>query len=308
MAVTSTQSCASCGATLGGPYCARCGERVIDRHELTLGHFLAHGILHEFTHVDGKIVRTFRYLLFRPGFLSVEYFGGRRRAYVKPVRLLLTAVVIFALAGRSSYSYLTIGSLRLALLPPAPPVSGTIQTTTSRLDVFGVLSRLVERTGRTKDLTSTAAVERFHHELKNYATALSFANVILLAALLALLFHRRRDLFVEHLVFSLHLASFVLLFGMVTSWATAVLGVLSTQRSIAIAFAFIIPLGFGIQIVYLYRALRCFYYAEADRRAKWWSPAAWLPKIAVLVVLVGNSACITFVYAAGAAIALARLP
>src|SRR5262249_6743284 len=151
------------GAALTGQYCAQCGERVVDRQTLTLGHFVAHGVFHEFTHVDGKILRTFRYLLLRPGFLSVEYFAGRRRAYVHPVRLLLTGVVIFALAGRTGQMNLTIGSLRLALLPPLVPVTGTIQTTTSRLDVFGILSRLVERAGRAKDVTSDASVERFHH-------------------------------------------------------------------------------------------------------------------------------------------------
>lgn len=111
-------TCASCGDPLTGPFCARCGEQLIDRHSLTLWHFVSHGLLHELAEVDGKIFNTFRCLLFRPGFLSQEYFAGRRRAYINPIRLLLTAVVIFALAGQTGYVTLFLYKVRLSLLPP----------------------------------------------------------------------------------------------------------------------------------------------------------------------------------------------
>src|SRR6266700_1069754 len=149
-------SCASCSAPLTGPFCAQCGEQVIDRHSLTLWHFLSHGVLHEFTHVDGKIFRTLRYLLFRPGFLAEEYFVGRRRAYVNPVQLLLTVVVFFALLGQSSTVNIQIGKLRLNLLPPGPPSGETIADTVKTLDVLGVQSNQVEQASKTKDVKSAA--------------------------------------------------------------------------------------------------------------------------------------------------------
>ena len=40
---------------------------------------------------------------------------------------------------------------------------------------------------------------------------------------------------------------------------------------------------------------------------KWWSGSAWIAKLAVLAVFLGNSLFITLVYAIGAAIALARV-
>src|SRR5262249_53940700 len=156
---------------------------------------------HELSHFDGKILLTFRCLLFRPGFLSAEYFAGRRSKYVNPVRLLLTAVLLIALVPQAGYTSMSLGKLRLNLLPPAPPSAGTIQNTVSRLDVFGVLSRLMEHIERRTDLKTPEAVEKFNHELKTYATALSFFNVLLLAGLLALMYRHRRSLFVEHLVF-----------------------------------------------------------------------------------------------------------
>src|SRR5689334_16904216 len=94
---TDAALCAGCGSQLVGRFCSRCGERVLDHHELSVWHFISHHLVDELSHVDGKIARTLRYLFFRPGFLTEEYFAGRRLTYVNPVRLLLTAVIAFAL-------------------------------------------------------------------------------------------------------------------------------------------------------------------------------------------------------------------
>jgi hypothetical protein len=305
--VTCEAACASCGAPLTGPFCAQCGEQVIDRHSLTLWHFVSHGLLHEFTHVDGKIFRTLRYLLFRPGFLAEEYFAGRRRAYVNPVQLLLTVVVVFALLGQSSSVNMNIGKLRLNLLPPGTPPGETIADTVKKLDVFGLLSRQVEQAGRTKDVKSEGAAEKFHHELKAYGTALSLGNVILLAGLLFVMFHKRRKLFVEHVIFSLHLASFVLVFSLITSWLVRFMVLHGNSKATQITAGLLGLLILAIQTGYLYSALFRFYYPDNFRKVKWWSGTAWLVRLAVLMVFLGNSVFITVVYVAGAAIALHRL-
>ncbi len=66
----------------------------------------------------------------------MEYFAGRRQPYVNPVRLLLIAVVVFALlAPGSSYVNMTIGKVRLSMLPPGPPSGDSIQETTGKLDL-----------------------------------------------------------------------------------------------------------------------------------------------------------------------------
>ena len=47
---------------------------------------------------DGRFWRTIVGLLFRPGFLTREYFAGRRRRYVRPARLFLVlSIGLFAL-------------------------------------------------------------------------------------------------------------------------------------------------------------------------------------------------------------------
>jgi hypothetical protein len=299
--------CAECGAPFSGPFCSQCGEHVLDRHSLTLAHFLQHNLLHELSHVDGKIFSTFRYLLFRPGFLTVEYFAGRRRRYINPVRLLLTCLVILALLPAPGSMIMSIGKVRLNLLPPGPPSADSIKDTIDKLDMFGILGRLMAHEAQHKDLQAKASVEKFNHELKTYVTALSFSIVVLMAIFLALLYHRVRPLFVEHLVFSLHLASFVVLFSAVPGPVFGGLLKLSHGKAMnpiggALAFVLI-----ATQVIYLYKAMLRFYWPDAKAKAHWWSMPRWTTTLSVLAIFIVNSGFITITYAAGAAIALWRV-
>jgi hypothetical protein len=56
-AIAGTGRCVSCDAPLAGPYCSRCGERVLEPEALTLRHFLVHTVAHELLHVDGTLCR-----------------------------------------------------------------------------------------------------------------------------------------------------------------------------------------------------------------------------------------------------------
>jgi Protein of unknown function (DUF3667) len=62
-------------------------------------HDLLHDVTHEFLHFDGKIVRTVKLLLTKPGFLTHEYFEGRRVRYVSPIRLYLVFSVLYFAAS-----------------------------------------------------------------------------------------------------------------------------------------------------------------------------------------------------------------
>jgi len=79
--------CGNCGAELLGNHCYRCGQPVkgLVRHfSSIIGDFFD-----SVFELDGRIWRTLPPLLFRPGFLSNEYFAGRRVRYVSPVRLMV---------------------------------------------------------------------------------------------------------------------------------------------------------------------------------------------------------------------------
>ena len=117
---TGVERCVSCDTPLSGPYCARCGERVLEPDALTLRHFLVHTVAHELLHVDGTLWRTLRLLFVRPGRLSLEYAAGRRRPYVNPFRLLLIAIVAYTLMTASGFGVtLNFGPLTVSIAPPS---------------------------------------------------------------------------------------------------------------------------------------------------------------------------------------------
>ena len=87
--------CANCGALLSGPWCSACGQRV--EHAVPpVGEFLAEA-LEVFTHADSRFWRTFVPLLVRPGYLTQQFFAGRRASYLPPFRLYIVLSVVFFL-------------------------------------------------------------------------------------------------------------------------------------------------------------------------------------------------------------------
>lgn len=79
--------CQNCGEPLLGEHCYACGQptKGLVRHfSSIIGDFM--DSVFEF---DSRILRTIGPLLVRPGYLTLEYFAGRRVRYVSPVRLFV---------------------------------------------------------------------------------------------------------------------------------------------------------------------------------------------------------------------------
>ena len=84
--------CANCGATLHGPHCHQCGQPVKGMIRPLSG--LTADVIDSVFNIDSRILRTLGPLYFRPGFLTTEYFIGRRVRYVTPFRLFFFLTVI----------------------------------------------------------------------------------------------------------------------------------------------------------------------------------------------------------------------
>jgi hypothetical protein len=87
--------CPNCHAPLHGKFCAKCGQNQqgMDRFFLSL---VAEAFDNIFS-LDSRTARTLLALLFRPGFLTIEYFAGRRARYIQPLRLYFIASLLFFL-------------------------------------------------------------------------------------------------------------------------------------------------------------------------------------------------------------------
>ena len=88
-------TCPNCSALITGVWCSACGQEWTPLNP-TWGD-LVHEGLHEFLHLDGKIFRTLRLLLTRPGVLSRDFLNGHRQRSIGPLRLYLTASLVFFL-------------------------------------------------------------------------------------------------------------------------------------------------------------------------------------------------------------------
>jgi hypothetical protein len=87
-------TCPSCNRTVTTPHCPVCGERWPDPRELTVPG-LASLIFHAFVEIDGRLIRSVRYAVTRPGALTMAFHRGQRKAYLKPIQLFFLANVIF---------------------------------------------------------------------------------------------------------------------------------------------------------------------------------------------------------------------
>jgi hypothetical protein len=84
--------CANCTTPLEGEYCHHCGQAV--HSVLRPVHGLAEEFVETVLHIDGRIFRTLPALFLKPGFLTLEYFSGRRVRYIAPFRLMFVLCLL----------------------------------------------------------------------------------------------------------------------------------------------------------------------------------------------------------------------
>ncbi|HSX58905.1 MAG TPA: DUF3667 domain-containing protein [Tahibacter sp.] len=85
-------ACANCGAELHGPHCHQCGQPVKGMIRPLSG--LTADVVDTVFNIDSRVLRTLGPLYFKPGFLTTEYFIGRRVRYVTPFRLFFFLTII----------------------------------------------------------------------------------------------------------------------------------------------------------------------------------------------------------------------
>ena len=205
-------ACLNCGATLGGAFCADCGQRAAPPHP-TLRQ-LGGEAFSELSGWDGKVAETMRALLRAPGKLTVEFLEGRRARYISPLRLYLTCSVIYFLIAAA-----TPNRLKSSLVVTRGPVAGVsapqnIVDATSNPDLTEEdrreIARLVAKAPPIirpiMHRVSTDAGAFRADMLASMPKAL-FALLPVFAAIVAV-FYRRRH-FAEHLYFAFHVHAFV---------------------------------------------------------------------------------------------------
>jgi hypothetical protein len=216
------QLCPECGTQSVGEFCPHCGEKM-EMHLFSVKHYIKE-VFHEFAVFDSKFFRTIPALLFKPGFLSMEYMAGRRKRYLSPARLytLIAFVSFFALGyylrnvieGEFQKQLASKGSFQI--------YAGNLNGEQARQLMETLLKLVIE--------------------VSPYVLLLGSTPIF--ALFLKIIYWKRRMLFAEHLVFSFHFYAFSLI---------VLIGSMLVPGSVAIVIASVLFL------IYLYYALKRFY-------------------------------------------------
>jgi Protein of unknown function (DUF3667) len=232
------EPCRNCGHELAVPkpnYCGHCGQETTLKPP-TVGEFLQQ-FGGSYVAMEGALWRTLLLLLFRPGRLTKEYFAGRKRRYVLPLRLYLTISVIALLALQWSGAMLPAPDKPMIQLDANErgddkgnePLLRQANTDT-RIDLGRIVAGVEDGQFVCKGLPDSwceRLKDRFMLDVKgmeremrkvperfvsHWGSAM-FALLPLYAFFLKLVYINRRLRWSEHLIFALHLHAF--LFAMV---------------------------------------------------------------------------------------------
>jgi hypothetical protein len=205
-----TPACPNCGSPHTAAFCADCGERQPSRHDYSV-RGMALDAFHDFTSLDGRLIRSVVALLAKPGFLTREWFAGRRGRYVKPFSLFVVLNLVFFLVQPHTH---------LLRYDYNEYVGG---------DGDAVHRRQLLVAAKQKQLAAspTAFAARFDAALQDQKKSLLIVCIPVFACLLALTYVGADRYFAEHLVFSVHAYTFFLIFAtLVTPIYRVLFGVL----------------------------------------------------------------------------------
>ncbi|MGE5429849.1 MAG: DUF3667 domain-containing protein [Syntrophomonadaceae bacterium] len=211
------EACLNCGYQFKDEnnYCPSCGQQ---NHTLNVPFkHLVLEFLEGTIHLDTKIFQTFKFLLFKPGFLTREFNTGKRATYVPPVRIyVFVSFIFFLLAGyNSGHKFEEKGNKikdkkSLALLQIGPSDTNdkaSIQKRDSLLASKAVKNSAIAHFALSMSKKSEGT-ELNHIVLKNISYLMFF--LMPLFAFFVFLFNSQRGhYYYEFLIYSIHLHSFL---------------------------------------------------------------------------------------------------
>jgi hypothetical protein len=221
--------CQNCGTDIAGKFCHACGQRASLAYDRSLKSFIEH-FFEELFVWDSRALRSIKYLLIRPGFLTHEYISGRVQSYISPLKLFLfTSLISFFI-----------------MIKADPDVYSSMVTESDNENDY-IASFILEQesqSGESKELY----IDNFNEQISGNITIYVFFIMVVFSVLLNLIYITKKIYYVEHLVFTLHFFTFVLICMFVGTFIDAI------WDSAVVFFIYVIP------AIYLFFALKTVYH------------------------------------------------
>jgi hypothetical protein len=226
----------------GARYCHACGQPAWERTPTVRQMLRDYGA--QYVGTEGALWRTLGLLLLRPGRLTVEYLHGRRRRYLHPLRLYLTAS-LFCFLLLQVGTLLRVDSRQAAPLDPGAKAELDLNLGPGNVrfkpdggfecDLSNWICARLKRRYAVEPQRLMIEIEGLRSRFASFMPYALFLLVPLFAALMQLVYLRRRLHYAEHLVFALHLHAF---------WFTGLwLAALAPQLVKGVVIAFLLSYG-----------------------------------------------------------------
>lgn len=188
------ETCVTCGEPVSTPFCPSCGEKRASDRSYSLWEFIKDHVIESVMNFDGRVIRTMKVLVTKPGELTAAFMRGSRLPFLQPLQCFLLLNLAFFLWA--SAMHVRIFDTQLAV-----HLRGMPYTTKAKALVKGKLAETHE------DIQVYA--KRFDTVGTAQARSLVITMVPVFAAVIGVVtVGRKRRPVVQHVVFALHFFAF----------------------------------------------------------------------------------------------------
>ena len=210
--------CQNCGEELAiaTKYCPFCGQKKIQKEDYTFKRLLKESIF-DSLHIDAKLFNSIFPLLFRPGYLTKQWLAGKHVRYFKPFKMFLVISILYFLLASINEHYLIKygipdqkrkGSIGFSF----SNMPDSVNRPTNEVIAPDEMMDFMDRQGEKFDKMGN---ERITEYLVKNISKLIVLLIPVVALLLKIIYIRKKKLYYEHLIFTLHLHGFVFLFAVI---------------------------------------------------------------------------------------------
>lgn len=153
-------NCFSCGESMSGLYCYACGNKN-DNYRRSIWSLGAE-LFASLTAFEGRIWRSLRSLIFKPGQMAREFSDGARQKWTSPIRLYLATSLLL-------FGYVTLSSTQLVAFGPKVVKNSVVQTEIGDVKLAPQVFFL-ERKKTIKEAVSEDALAAFENDMVNIIT------------------------------------------------------------------------------------------------------------------------------------------
>lgn len=238
-------TCVSCSEPLTGKFCSACGEKVLVPEKDYLFSGFMEQLVEGISHFDSKFLKSFAFLIVKPGFLTEEYIIGRRKIFMKPIQIFAICSLLFFLAFPRPSSFFA----------NANDLINGYSKSFSYANIWKFdMQKAVAEHALSKNISEEELVKEIHREASHKSKLYLVALIPVWGFFMHLLFRKARPYIFQSLIFTTHCLSFFILLDM------AFIATFKLMNYVSVGDNEILFL-VGVFFLYLVLAIRKFYKA-----------------------------------------------